>query len=99
MRLKKKQKTRAQDTLLITTCAHSFEAGLKGEGGQLEKEIKKRLGVPQALCEPGEEETFLSVAEGSDGRQRRTWLLCVSSMQPEIQVSGVCTHTLECRVK
>lgn len=93
------KKTRAQDTLLITKCVHSFGAGLKGKGGQLEKEAKKRLGVSQVLCEPGEEETFLSVAEGSNGRQCRTWLLCVSSMQPEIQVSGVCTHTLECRVK
>lgn len=58
--------------------------------------------VPQALCEPEEEEdvdAFLRAVEGRDRRQRRTWLLCVSSRQPEIQVIGECTHTLECRVK
>lgn len=58
--------------------------------------------VPQALCEPEEEEdveTFLSTEEGRDRRKRRTWLLCVSSRQPEIQVSTECTHTLECRAK
>lgn len=48
---------------------------------------------------PRKRRTFLSVAKGRDGRQCRTWLLCVSSRQPEIQVSRVCTHMLECRVK
>lgn len=58
--------------------------------------------APSLQGEKEEEEeakTFLSVAEGRDWRQCRTWLLCVSSSQPEIQVSRVCTHMLECRVK
>lgn len=49
--------------------------------------------------EEEETKTFLSVAEGRNLRQCRTWLLCVSARHPEIQVSGAYTHTLECRVK
>ena len=49
--------------------------------------------LSQALVSNEEEDeakTFLSVAEGRNGRQRRMWLLCVcvcvcvSSRQPEI---------------
>lgn len=80
--------------------------GFRGEERQLKKkkkEVKKGgEGTRAWSLRPEEEEdveTFLRVAEGRDGRQRRTWLLCGSSRQPEIQVSGVRTHTLECRVK
>lgn len=38
--------------------------------------------------------SFFGAAKGRDGRQRRTWLLCVSHRQPENQVSGECTHTV-----
>lgn len=86
----------------------SFGLVFQGKERQLKKEVKKWVAwiinalVSQALCEHEEQEdveTFLSAVEGRDRRQRRTWLLCVSSRQPEIQVSTECTRTLECRVK
>lgn len=44
-------------------------------------------------------ETFLHAVKGRDTRQCKTWLLCVSNKQPEIQVSRKRTHGLVCKVK
>lgn len=96
----------------LTRCGPSFGVSRAKEPNnnnkQLKKDVKRRrvswlnhswFSLVPGPCQPeGREETktFLSVARERNGRQRRMWLLCVSSRRPGIQVSRVCTHVLEC---